>query len=321
MKIVTPSGIIENNDFPRHACGTDFHQLFLGSEGTLGIIAQAKLRIHKKPRHHLWKIALFKNFEAGSIALREIVHSGIHPAIARLSDAGETDFFSLISHLEKSGLEKLVQNLTKSYLKSKGYSEPCLLMMRFTIRNESDNIAANIALKIAKKNGGQQMPSSVAANWENTRFSLPYLRDTLVEHRVLIDTFETITQWNNLLPLYQHIHNSLKSKSDYFSKGGTLLCHISHIYVTGASLYFTMIAPQQPGDEVNQWRQLKKIVSDAITEKGAAISHHHGIGKDHQHWYLQQLNPDARKLLRAIKHHIDPKNILNPEKLYNAKND
>ncbi len=319
MKIITPSGIIEDIGFPRHACGPDFQHLFLGSEGTLGIIAQAKLRIHKKPEKYFWKIALFRNFENGSEALREIIQSGIHPAIARLSDAAETQVSSLIGHTEKGLMQKLIQSAMKSWLKSKGYTEPCVLMMRFAVRNESDYTAAKAAVQISEKYGAQKMPSSLAANWENSRFSLPYLRDTLVEHRVLIDTFETVTTWKNLTPIYHHIKNALKSNSDYFDKGGILLCHISHVYETGASLYFTLIAPQEKGKEIQQWQSLKKIVSDAIIKNGGAISHHHGIGKDHQNWYLQQINPETKKLLQAIKNHLDPENILNPGKLTDAQ--
>ncbi len=319
MKIVTPAGIIENIGFPRHACGPDFHHLFLGSEGTLGIIAQAKLRIHKKPENYFWKIALFRNFENGAEALQEIIQAGIHPAVARFSDISETKLSSLISHTEKKGFQKIVQSLMKSWLKSKGYNEPCVLMMRFAVRNDSDYTAANTAAQIAKKHGAQKLPSSVAASWEKTRFSLPYLRDTLVEHRVFIDTFETVTYWKNLVPLYHHIKKALKSNSDYFDKGGILLCHISHVYETGASLYFTMITAQEKENEIEQWQRLKKIVSDAILENGGAISHHHGIGKDHQNWYLQQLNPETKKFLQAIKNYIDPENILNPGKLIDAK--
>lgn len=320
MKVITPSGIIEDVGFPRHACGPDFQRLFLGSEGTLGIIVQAKLRIHKKPEKHFWKIALFRNFESGAEALREIIQSGIHPSVARFSDVAETQLSSLISHKEQSPGQKIIQSVMKSWLKSKGYNQPCVLMMRFAVRNDSDYTAAKVASQITKKHGAQKLPSSVAASWESTRFSLPYLRDTLVEHRVFIDTFETVTNWKNIIPIYHHITNALKSKSDYFDKGGILLCHISHVYETGASLYFTMITAQEKEKEIEQWQQLKKIVSDEISLHGGAISHHHGIGKDHQQWYLHQFNPETKKLLQAIKNHLDPENILNPGKLIDGQN-
>lgn len=316
LKIITPAGIFENADFPRHASGIDFHQLFIGSEGMLGIITEAKLRIRKLPKKYLWKICLFKNFETGANALKEIAQSGIHPAIARLSDTQETQLLSLMSNKKKNAAEKIYQSIFKSYLKSKNLSEPSILMMRFAVNNKSDETAANESQYIAKKFDAVSLPSSVAGNWETTRFSLPYLRDALIENRILIDTFETVTNWKNLIPLYQHIKNTLQKKSDSYLSGGILFCHISHIYETGASLYFTIIAPQKHGEEIKQWNELKTVVSDAIVEKDGAISHHHGIGKDHKHWYLQQLNPNAKKLLQAIKNYLDPRQILNPGKLF-----
>lgn len=320
IKVITPSGIIENIDFPKHACGIDVHQIFLGSEGTLGIIAQAKMRIHKKPEKYIWKIALFRNFEKGSEAVREIIQSGIHPAIIRLSDVQETQMYSLLSHTEKSGFKKWMEGIFKARLKAKGYAEPSILMMRFALRNPGDQQTAESAMKIALSNEACPMPSSIASNWENSRFSLPYLRDTLVEHRVLIDTFETVAYWKNLQTLYHGVKDTLKSESDYFDKGGILFCHISHAYETGASLYFTLMAKQETGNESAQWQNLKKIVSDAIIKNKGAISHHHGIGKDHRQWYLKHINPATKKILQSIKHNLDPENILNPGKLSDEKN-
>lgn len=318
IRTVTLSGIVENIDFPRHACGIDVLRLFLGSEGTLGIIAQAKLKIHKKPVEYRWKIALFKNFEGGSEAVRKIIQAGIHPAIMRLSDSAETQMFSMISHSKKNFARKWVENIIRSRLKSKGYTEPCILMMRFALRNKADRAMAETALNIAASEGAQPLSSSVARNWESSRFSLPYLRDTLIQHRMLVDTFETVTYWKNLLPLYHHVSNSLKSGSRFFENGGLLLCHISHVYETGASLYFTMMTAQEKGNEIEQWMHLKQVVSEAILEKGGAISHHHGIGKDHQRWFLRQVNPGAAKILGTIKNCLDPDDILNPGKLSNA---
>lgn len=317
IKTVTPSGIVENIDFPRHACGIDVLRLFIGSEGTLGIITEAKLKIHKKPVDYRWKIALFKNFEGGSEAVRKIIQEGIHPAIIRLSDSEETRLFSLLSQRKKNFARKWVEDVIKSRLKSKGYAEPCLLMMRFAIRNKTDMTMAETALNIAVSEGAQPLSPSVASNWESSRFSLPYLRDTLIRHKILVDTFETVAYWKNLIPLCHHVSDSLKS-ARFFENGGLLLCHISHVYETGASLYFTMITPQEKANELKQWIELKQAVSEAILEKGGAISHHHGIGKDHQPWFHRQLDPGAARILGTIKNCLDPDDILNPGKLSNA---
>lgn len=316
LRIATPSGIIEQFSFPRHAAGIDIYQLFLGSEGTLGIITEAKMKIHPLPKDKKWVVAIFKTYEEGVEVLRNMVQSGIHPSISRLSDVQETKMLSLLSKEENKVFANVGKKLLKFYLKKKGYDTPCLLMTQFTVRNLTDELAPRVALQIIKANNGIQLPSSASANWHKNRFSLPYMRETLIQNRILIDMFETVTYWNNLIPLYNYIKESLKNNSDYFNKGGIIFCHVSHIYETGASLYFTLMAPQKLGDEVQQWENIKSIISEAIIKKGGAISHHHGVGKDHRKWYLEQLNPQTKLLLNAIKNQVDPNNIMNAGKLF-----
>ncbi|MCP4443706.1 MAG: FAD-binding oxidoreductase [Aureispira sp.] len=318
LEVITPTGTIKHIDFPRHASGIDFYHLFVGSEGTLGVISKAKMRISKLPKDYIWTVALFKDFESGSNAIKDMIQAGIHASITRLSDATETKFLSLMSNSVKSGFKAQIEKLMKARLKRKGYTNPCILMMRFAIKNETDRYAPVIAKSICKKNGSTSLPANVSSTWEEKRFALPYLRDTMVEHRLLIDTFETITYWSNIKNLYDTVHRSLKSNSDFFAKKGLLFCHISHAYETGASLYFTMLIQQEKGQELEQWKRYKKIVSDTLIEAGGAISHHHGVGKDHQKWYLQKLSPESQELLKVIKKHLDPNNILNPNKLYDS---
>jgi alkyldihydroxyacetonephosphate synthase len=179
-------------------------------------------------------------------------------------------------------------------------------------------LASKVAVQIIKSKNGFKLPASASANWHKNRFALPYMRETLIQNRILIDMFETVTYWSNLIPLYHHIKESLKNNSDYFDKGGILFCHVSHIYETGASLYFTLMAPQEKGNEIPQWENIKSIISNTIIKKGGAISHHHGVGKDHRKWYLEQLNPQTKQLLNAIKNQLDPNNIMNTGKLFDS---
>lgn len=318
LKVLCPSGSLEHQDFPKHASGIDFHSLFIGSEGTLGIITSAKMKISKLPGSYNWTVALFKDFQHGSLAIKEMVQNGIHASITRLSDAEETKILSLMSHSEKSFAKTQIEKWVKARLIKKGYDRPCLLMMRFAIKQPSDKMQITDAKAICKKHNAKILPSNISSTWEKKRFSLPYLRDTMIEHRLLIDTFETVTYWSNLNDLYNGIRKALAERSDFFEKKGLLFCHISHAYETGASLYFSMIVPQEKNQELEQWKQYKTVVSDAISELGGAISHHHGVGKDHQQWYLQKLSLNAQKLLQTIKHELDPKNILNPGKLFDA---
>ncbi|MFA5299323.1 MAG: FAD-binding oxidoreductase [Lutibacter sp.] len=316
LTVVAPRGIITNEDYPKHASGIDIHPLFMGSEGTLGVITKAKVKISTIPKKYKWIVAIFKDFNMGTKAVQELVQAGVHPAICRLSDPMETKMLSFFSRSENTGIKKIIQDFYKKRLKSQGFGEPSILMLRFAIKNEADEAIVKMAKKIIKTFDSKLLPSNISADWESNRFSLPYLRDTLIEHRVLIDTFETVAYWKNLTPLYNSVSVALKATSNFFDKGGILFCHISHSYETGASLYFTIIAPQELDNEVAQWKKIKSVVSEAIITNNGAISHHHGVGKDHKKWYLQKLGIESRLLLQAIKAHLDPKDILNPGSLF-----
>lgn len=316
LTVVVPRGIITHEDYPKHASGIDIHPLFMGSEGTLGVITKAKVKISRTPKKYKWIVAIFKDFNTGTKTVQELVQAGVHPAICRLSDPMETKMLSFFSHSENTGIKKMIQDFYKKRLKSQGFGKPSLLMLRFAIKNEADEATVKMAKRIIKTFDSKLLPSNISADWESNRFSLPYLRDTLIEHRVLIDTFETVAYWKNLIPLYNSVSVALKATSNFFDKGGILFCHISHSYETGASLYFTIIAPQELDNEVAQWKKIKSVVSEAIIINNGAISHHHGVGKDHRKWYLQKLGVEARLLLQAIKAHLDPKDILNPGSLF-----
>jgi len=317
LKVITPKGIISHRDYPKHATGLDTFRLFLGSEGTLGIITQAKMKIHRLPKHETWVVAIFKDFSSGSNALRELVQTGIHPAICRLSDDNETNLLSLLdSSKQAAGIIKLLQDIYKKHLFKKGYSKPCILMMKFLDNHKIPSSKITLVKQTLKNNQAVILPAKISSNWESKRFSLPFLRETVIQHRILIDMFETSIYWKDIMSLYNRVNEDLKEKSDYFSNGGILFCHISHIYTSGASLYFTLLAPQEKGREKQQWGNIKAIVTSSIFEMKAAISHHHSIGKAHGKWYNMQLNEQEKILLKNIKSNLDPNNILNPGKLY-----
>lgn len=315
LRVVTPTGIISTTDFPRHASGIDTFRLFIGSEGMFGIITQAKVKIHKLKNQHEWVVALFKTFDAGTKAVQGLLQKGIHPGIARLSDALETKLFSTMRNTEEHGLKKMVTSFMKSRIAGKGYTEPCILMFRFAIRNEGDTAAVKFSKDFLEEHGGYLLPSSTSGNWAEHRFSLPYLRDTLVKHHVMIDTFETVSYWKDTNSLYAAVKKSLDN-TDFNKRGGLLFCHMSHVYETGACLYFTMIAPMEKGNEEGQWLNYKQHVTDAIIQSGGAVSHHHGVGKDHQQWYLKTTSTGEKELLRSIKKQLDPNGIMNPGKLF-----
>lgn len=316
MKVVTPAGLIETTGYPRHASGVDTYPLFLGSEGTLGVIAEATLRVRRRPDEYQWLAALFEAFEAGIEGVRHVLQSGLRPGIVRLSDPMETRFLSTVSDGERTGLSRLVRAVTKRYLRWRGFTEPCLLVLGQPVLSDADRATMRAAKSVLERHGARFVPTASASTWEEQRFALPYLRDSLLEHRLLIDTFETVAHWDDAADLYRHVFRALDEESDYFEAGGLLFCHLSHVYETGTSLYFTLLAPQERGHEVEQWRELKRIATEAVVERGGAVSHHHGVGKDHREWYRRGLSDEERALLGAIKGHLDPAGVLNPGKLF-----
>jgi alkyldihydroxyacetonephosphate synthase len=151
--------------------------------------------------------------------------------------------------------------------------------------------------------------------WHRTRFETPYLRDLLMEHGVGVDTLETSTSWANLHHLYAEVQGALRRAIEKRGKRGAVMCHISHSYLDGASLYFTYIFPRDPNDEVGQWREIKEAASRAISEHGGTISHHHGVGIDHAHWMTTEKGALGIGTIDAAKKRLDPSGIMNPSKL------
>jgi alkyldihydroxyacetonephosphate synthase len=155
--------------------------------------------------------------------------------------------------------------------------------------------------------GGVSLGPAPGQAWEESRFHAPYVRDALLDAGALAETLETATFWDRLPATYAAVRSALMSSLE----AALVMCHVSHVYETGASLYFTVVAPQDD-DPVAQWRAAKRAASDAIVRTGATISHHHGVGRDHRPWYAQEIGPVGVSMLRAVKHAVDPAGILNP---------
>jgi alkyldihydroxyacetonephosphate synthase len=154
--------------------------------------------------------------------------------------------------------------------------------------------------------------------WLQARFSAPYLRDDLLSQGVMVETLETATQWSNLTGLHDRVGEAIADALKAYGTPGLVMCHVSHLYETGASLYFTFIAAQDAADEIGQWRAVKQAASRAISTGGGTITHHHGIGADHLPWMVSEIGDTGVGALRAIKAELDPAGIMNPGKLLPA---
>ncbi|MCS6883913.1 MAG: FAD-binding oxidoreductase [Acidobacteriota bacterium] len=316
VTMVTPCGIISTPDAPYPAIGPSTKDLIIGSEGLFGVIARARMIIHRLPQVQLYRGILFRDFASGIQAVREIAQARLRPATMRLSDEAETEM-AIKMHAESESLfETAVMKAGRWYLRSKGYESSALMILGFEDTTAAAQKGLKTALEIASNYGGINIGSSAGEAWFRTRFEPPYLRDLLLDHAIMVDTLETSTTWNILEHVYRSVKNAIEKAITNFEQSTPplVLCHISHSYPEGASLYFTFMAKQTPSREAEQWQAVKVAAMDAILAAGAAISHHHGIGRDHLHWAHLQHGKPVIEALSAVKKVLDPEGILNPGK-------
>ncbi|MQA62084.1 MAG: FAD-binding protein [Actinophytocola sp.] len=294
LVLATPRGTVTLGSAPMSAAGPDLRQLILGSEGTLGVITSVTVRVRPVPKERVYEGWRFASFEAGAAGLRALAQEGPLPTVVRLSDEAETAV-NLADPSEALG----------------GGPGGCLVITGY--EGTSTEVAARrlSAGDVLANAGGEALGTAPGEKWRKGRYRGPYLRDPLLDAGVLVETLETVTFWSNLDALRSSVTTAL---TEALSKQGTpplVLCHISHIYETGASLYFTVVCAQAE-DPLDQWRQAKTAANEAIRAAGAAISHHHGVGTDHRDTYSEEIGPLAAEMLHAVKRTVDPAGILNP---------
>lgn len=286
LSAVAPVGSLSTLDAPASAAGPSLRELVLGSEGTLGVITQVALRVRRRVEasYDAWSV---ESFLAGAELLRALEQDGIAPDIARLSDEEETR-----TSLALAGTGTVGRRLLGGR---------CLLVCGW----QGATGRASAARKLVR-GGALPLGPSPGHAWEKSRFAGPHLRDDLLDRGVLVETIETATTWSNLERLYRAVLAALP--------GLHVGCHISHLYPTGASLYFTVLGAQSE-DPVEQWRGFKDAATRAIVNAGGTITHHHAVGRDHAPYLGDEVGELGVELLRAIKTRCDPAGVMNPGKL------
>ena len=298
MRVITPAGIIDLGRAPASAAGPDLRELFCGSEGVFGVITRVRVRVHPVPdsvRYEAWS---FPDFSTGADALRVVTQTGAGPTVVRLSDEAETG----------------VNLATTEAIGEQTITGGCLAITVFegTAAHAESRHAETRALLAA--HGGTSLGEAPGRAWEHGRYNAPYLRDALLSAGALCETLETATTWSNIPVLKAAVTDALTTALNASGTAGLVLCHISHVYPTGASLYFTIVAGQR-GDAAQQWRIVKAAACDAIMANGGTITHHHAVGADHRPWMGAEIGDLGVAVLRAVKQTLDPVGILNPGKL------
>ena len=309
-RLATPVGSWETQPFPQSAAGPDLNEMIAGSEGVLGIITQARIRVHELPATKDYRAFVFRDFHDGVRAIRSILHAEVPVAMVRLSDAAETGFLGSFQRALKP--ESRRQALTDRAMAATGFSRPCILLVG--AEGHRPVVAASQArvTLLCAQQRGVPLGKKPGKSWYKKRFALPFLRDPLMDRGVGVDTLETSTTWSNI----EHLHQAVsQAMAEELGGRGKVMGHISHVYKDGASLYFTAIFERDLSDEIGQWRRLKIAASDAIANNGGTISHHHGVGQDHRNWLAAEKSELGLEMLRSAKRKVDPNGILNPGKL------
>ncbi|MGF2947978.1 FAD-binding oxidoreductase [Microbacterium alcoholitolerans] len=292
LRVATPTGDLRLGRSPGSAAGPDLVRVFLGSEGIFGVITEVRLRVHPIPRERLFEAWTFPGFSEGVEGLRQIAQSGGGPTVIRLSDEAETA-------VSLAQVGKIGKALVKGASVVTVYEGEDIPQRR------------ERAAQVLRAAGGSSSGQGAAEEWLHGRFDGPYLRDALLDAGVFCETLETATTWSNLSRLRGAVEDALREGLSDADAKSYVMCHVSHIYPTGASLYFTVLAGLR-GDQVALWQRAKGRVNDAIIAAGGTISHHHGVGRDHAPWLAEEIGETGIRILTAIKRELDPTGILNP---------
>ena len=203
----------------------------------------------------------------------------------------------------------------RRYIGARGYDGGCIAILGW--EGERGDVDARRAKteRILRRAGGLSLGTGPGRAWKRGRFAGPYLRDALLDRGVMAETLETAASWSGLMHLYRAVADALRTALQGRGTPGLVMCHISHLYPDGASLYYTFIAPQQVGAEMEQWWAVKSAACDAITDNGGTITHHHAIGRDHAPWMPKEIGKTGIQALRGVKERLDPAGILNPGKV------
>lgn len=291
LTAATPTGSLDLGSAPANAAGPDLRQLLLGSEGAFGVITSVTVRVRRLPAAKVYEGWRWSSFAAGADAMRTLAQAGLLPTVLRLSDESETAI-----------------NLADTASIGGSEDPGCLMITGYEGTPEQVEARRTAVTAVLDGLGGTALGTGPGERWAHGRYGAPYLRDSLLDHGVLVETLETATFWSDRERLYADVKAALTAS---LGDGALVLCHVSHVYETGCSLYFT-VAARQGEDPLAQWRAAKAAASDAIVAVGATITHHHAVGTDHLPWFAREIGEVGVRVLRAVKAELDPVGILNP---------
>jgi alkyldihydroxyacetonephosphate synthase len=307
IELTAPSGRLRTRHIPHTAAGPALRELVLGSEGTLGVITEVTCRVRPEPRERHYEGWMAEDFESGREIVRDLAQRHEAPDVLRLSDEEETRV-----SLDLAGTEGLQKRALDAYLSLRRRQGGCLMICGW--EGEAESVHRRRSLGQTRLRLGGAIPLGAAAGraWDRNRYGGPYLRDELMNLGVMVETLETAHTWSRLDELYRAVSAALRGA---LGERSIVMCHVSHAYPDGASLYFTFFARARPGEELEQWRRAKTAACEAIVATEGTITHHHAVGRDHAPYMRAEIGDLGLEALRAVKERLDPAGIMNPGKL------
>jgi alkyldihydroxyacetonephosphate synthase len=301
VRAITPSGVWASRRLPGSGAGVSPDRMLCGSEGILGVITEAWVRVQPRPAHRRSAGVRFASFARGAECVRALSQSGLEPANCRLIDAREA-------------------RMTMA-----GDGSHALLVLGFESTDHAVEGAMARALELCAEHGGETSNRAgcpggdAVASWREAFLGAPYMRDVFVAMGVLSETFESAITWERFPAFHERVSASTREAVREACGAGALLStRFTHVYPDGPAVYFTIVAPAKRGEEVAQWQQIKQVASDAVIAEGGTITHHHAVGREHRPWYDKQRPGPFADALRAAKRALDPASIMNPGVLIDA---
>ncbi|MQA60569.1 MAG: FAD-binding protein [Actinophytocola sp.] len=295
MRVVTPVGAGESWRLPGSGAGPSPDRMFLGSEGILGVITEAWVRLQDRPQHKASATVRFDDITDAMAAVRAVSQSGLHPANCRLLDPGE----AALSGAAEGGESVLVLGVESAHHPVDSRLE------------ELVTLAADHGGKPNERAAGE--PDTAADAWRSAFLRMPYLRDGLARMSAIVETFETACTWDRIDALYQAVRADVGAAVEQVTGApGMINCRFTHVYPDGPAPYFTVIAAAKRGQELAMWDDIKAAAMESLHRHRATITHHHAVGRDHRPGYDRQRPEPFATALRATKAALDPLGMLNP---------
>ncbi|MGW4061929.1 FAD-binding oxidoreductase [Amycolatopsis sp. NPDC004747] len=303
VRLATPRGPWRLGVAPASAAGPDLRQLAIGSEGTLGVITEVALRVRPAPPVRRYEGYALPGWAAGAEAVRDLAQHHALADVTRLSDVDETEVSLALNAGPKT-------TALRRYLAARGVRRPCFLIVGWEGTAHDVALRRRETARRLKASGAVRVGKALGESWRHGRFAGPRQRDALLDRGVCVETLETAAYWSNLDELRDDVRAALTAALGR----SIVMCHISHAYETGASLYFTVLTARDEADPIGQWQRAKAAACEAIAGLGT-ISHHHAVGVDHAPYLSAEIGSLGVEVLRAAKSTVDPTGILNPGKL------